>query len=350
MFMKKFASRMAGIFFTRRGKVLTAVCAAATLLSLLTSFVVLQLNFVTVMENGKEITTFTTVQNEQQALLETAGITLGNDDKVQLTANGQNITLSIQRAFPVTVKADEHIITVMTTEGTTVDSVLQMAGVSYDKDDKLSVSANAAVTTDMEITVIRRQTKTITKTEAINFEKKTEKTATLYKGEAKVKQTGVKGEKTLTYSVVYENGEEVSRTLVDTAITKEAQAEITLVGTKKKETPKTTTTTKSTASVDLSGARRLTVTATAYCSTNDGGSVTALGKVPCYGTVAVDPRVIPLGSKLYICSPDGSYVYGYCVAGDTGGAIKGNRVDLFMNSNSQCVAFGRRTMYVYVLN
>ncbi|MBQ6946538.1 MAG: G5 domain-containing protein [Clostridia bacterium] len=346
MLLKKIASRLAGIFSTRRGKVLCSICAAATLLCLLTSFVVLQLNHVTVTEDGKEIASFTTIKSEQNELLEVAGVTLASEDKLDVKVNGQNIALEIHRAFPVTVKVDGHIITVMTIKGTTVDGVLKAAGISYSEQDKLSAGANAVVSADMEISLIRRITKTEIKTQEIPFEKKTEKTDTLYQGQSKVKQTGVAGEKTLTYSVVYENGKEVSRTLTDTSITKEARDEITLVGTKKKEVTVKTPSGK----VDLTGARRITVTATAYWAGDDGGSVTCLGKVPSYGTVAVDPRVIPLGTKMYICSPDGSYVYGYCVAGDTGGAIKGNRVDLFMNSGSACNAFGRRTMYVYILD
>ena len=360
MFKKKLATRFGRVFATRLGKVLTAVCAAVTLLCLLTSFVVLQLNFVTIVEDGKEIASFTTIKNERDALLEAAGVTVSADDKVAMTVNKQEIALQIDRAFPVTVKADDHIITVMTTKGATVGDVLKTAGVSYTKEDKLSAGANAVVSADTVVTVTRRETKTETKTETIAFDKKTEKTNTLYEGEKKIKQKGINGVKTLTYSVVYEDGEIVSRTLTDTVITKEAQTEITLIGTKKKEVkkPAATTSNKTTSNknssnntkVDLSGARRLTVTATAYHASEDGGSITALGKVPCYGTVAVDPRVIPLGSKLYICSPDGSYVYGYCWAGDTGGAIKGNRVDLFLNSAGACTQFGRRTMYVYILD
>ncbi len=346
MLLKEIASRFGRVVKTRRGKVLTAVCAALTLLCLLTSFVVLKLNTVTVTEDGKEIASFTTIKNEQSDLLEAAGITLATDDKLEMKVNGRDIKLKIQRAFPVTVKVDGHIITVMTTKGTTVDEVLGSAGVSYGEQDKLSVGAAAVVTADMEITLTRRIDKTEIKTEEIPFEKKTEKTDTLYKGETKVKQTGANGERTLTYHVVYENGKEVSRTLADNSVTKEPRAEITLVGTKEKEVVVSTPSGK----VDLTGARRITVTATAYWAGDDGGSVTCLGKTPCYGTVAVDPRVIPLGTKLYICSPDGSYVYGYCVAGDTGGAIKGNRVDLFMNSHGACTSFGRRTMYVYILD
>ena len=68
-----------------------------------------------------------------------------------------------------------------------------------------------------------------------------------------------------------------------------------------------------------------------------------------YGVVAVDTRVIPLGTRLYIEAADGSWVYGSAVAGDTGGAIRGNKVDLFFNTRQECLNFGRRTARVYIL-
>ena len=76
-----------------------------------------------------------------------------------------------------------------------------------------------------------------------------------------------------------------------------------------------------------------------------------MGLTPGYGIVAVDPRVIPLGTKLYIESTDDgkSWSYGYCLAGDTGGAIKGNRVDLCYNTQYECIQFGRRNATVYII-
>ena len=67
------------------------------------------------------------------------------------------------------------------------------------------------------------------------------------------------------------------------------------------------------------------------------------------GVVAVDPRVIPLGTKLYIESMDGWPDYGYAVAGDTGGAIKGNKIDLFYHSSKTVRQFGRRNVRVKIL-
>ncbi len=106
--------------------------------------------------------------------------------------------------------------------------------------------------------------------------------------------------------------------------------------------------------VDLSKAQVLICEATAYttapdeCGPNAKG-ITASGVKAVVGCVAVDPRVIPLKTRLYIETMDGSFVYGYCVAEDTGGAIKGNKVDLLMNTKSECFQFGRRKVKVYIL-
>lgn len=84
--------------------------------------------------------------------------------------------------------------------------------------------------------------------------------------------------------------------------------------------------------------------ATAYT----GGGLTAMGVKPVrnendISTIAVDPKVIPLGSKVYIPG------YGYAIASDTGGAIKGNKIDLYLNSTSACLNFGRQTVKLYLI-
>ena len=102
----------------------------------------------------------------------------------------------------------------------------------------------------------------------------------------------------------------------------------------------------------------LTVTATAYdlgfssCGKKPGDKgygITASGMYARRGCVAVDPNVIPLGTRLYIEAPDGSWTYGNAIAADTGGAVKGNKIDLFMDTYSECINFGRRSAVVYVL-
>ena len=92
----------------------------------------------------------------------------------------------------------------------------------------------------------------------------------------------------------------------------------------------------------------LTVTATAYSCEGYTG-YTYSGTVARVGAIAVDPKVIPIGTKMYIVSNDGQYVYGYCVAEDTGGSIIGNRIDLYFDTFAECWDFGVRTCTVYIL-
>lgn len=80
--------------------------------------------------------------------------------------------------------------------------------------------------------------------------------------------------------------------------------------------------------------------ATAYTWT---GNRTATGTWPSRGTIAVDPTIIPLGTRLFV---EG---YGEGIAEDTGGAIQGHIIDLYMESEDECWAWGRRTVEVRII-
>ena len=89
---------------------------------------------------------------------------------------------------------------------------------------------------------------------------------------------------------------------------------------------------------------QLVMEATAYLPSDGGGSgITATGLVARHGIVAVDPNVIPLGSRVFIPG------YGEAIAADTGGAIRGNKIDLCMESYNEAIQFGRRNVEVFVL-
>ena len=90
----------------------------------------------------------------------------------------------------------------------------------------------------------------------------------------------------------------------------------------------------------------ISVEATAYT----GGGTTATGTSARYGAIAVDPSVIPYGTKMYIVSDDGKWIYGVATAEDCGGAIKGHIVDLYFDDYSTCIQFGRRNCTVYILD
>ena len=163
-----------------------------------------------------------------------------------------------------------------------------------------------------------------------------EKDKTLLKGKTKVSQKGKKGMKELVYEVVYEDGQPISKILLEENIITKAKNKIIKKGTKEKE--KTESKKKSTSKNSLG--KKITVSATAY----SGDGITATGTVPRWGTIAVDPTIIPYGTKVYIPQFDE-----YFIAEDCGGGIKGNKIDIFMNSESQCDNWGKRSIDIYIV-
>ena len=87
--------------------------------------------------------------------------------------------------------------------------------------------------------------------------------------------------------------------------------------------------------------RKMNVVATAYT----GYSTTSTRQKPVWGTIAVDPKVIPYGTKVYI--PKFNKVF---IANNTGGAIKGNKIDIFMNTKKECYSWGRKNIEIHILN
>lgn len=100
----------------------------------------------------------------------------------------------------------------------------------------------------------------------------------------------------------------------------------------------------------LSYTHTMVVEATAYTKTDAGcDDWTSTGTLARYGAIAVDPSVIPYGTRMYIVSNDGAYVYGIATAEDCGGAIGGKRVDLYYDTAAECYDFGRRDCTIYFL-
>ena len=165
----------------------------------------------------------------------------------------------------------------------------------------------------------------------------------------KVQTEGKQGEALVTKKCKYVDGKKVSSKTVDTKITKEPVDKVVLMGTKGSNVsnPVGTFTDKNGNTVAYSSV--VTGSGTAY--TAPAGSLTATGVTAYHGGVAVNPNIIPYGSKLYIVSTDGSFVYGYATAVDTGGALMSGTaiVDCFYNTYDECVSFGRRNVNVYIV-
>ena len=100
---------------------------------------------------------------------------------------------------------------------------------------------------------------------------------------------------------------------------------------------------------ELAYTQVLSCKATAYTTQRQSWKKTATGTTARVGAIAVDPRVIPYGTRMFIVSADGSITYGVATAEDCGGNIKGNRIDLFFDTYNECISFGVRTCDVYLL-
>lgn len=174
----------------------------------------------------------------------------------------------------------------------------------------------------------------------------------MLKGETVTLQEGFDGIKEVEYNVLYENGVEVDRTELSSAVVINPLDKVIEYGTA--EEPESYDDTYDTADgTDFEYKYVIECLATAYDPSpeeNGGYAGQSATGIPLQkGVIAVDPKVIPLGSRVYVEAIDGSWSYGYAVAGDTGGAIKGNRVDLLFMTKSECNEFGRRKCRVYVL-
>ena len=171
-------------------------------------------------------------------------------------------------------------------------------------------------------------------------------------GESHVVQEGVDGFAQTLWRVYYHDGEEVDRFVLYDGFINNYIPRIIEVGTRGR--PITNRLFRDTPRAQgFSYTRSFTAEATAYDPTIRGNrpqAITATGQVARRGIVATDPRVIPMGTRMYITSTDGTWSYGFSVAGDTGGAIRGYKVDLFMCSRAEALQFGRRQVKVYILD
>lgn len=258
---------------------------------------------------------------------------------IEQDENSSDIVLG--EYFYVTVRADNKTQTVRVTKDT-VENILGDMGIIVGNADAVSPSLDTVVDKSREIIVVRSSSNTYTKTEVVPYETIYVDNISMEVGTSKVVQEGIVGENIITYETTAKNGTIILTKRVASEESIAPQEEIIEVGAK----PYLTLPDGETVSYSYS----ITVEATAYSTEGWKNKTTATGTIARVGAIAVDPSVIPYGTKMYIVSPNGGVVYGYATAEDTGSAITGNRVDLFFDTQAECIQFGRRTMVVYILD
>lgn len=307
------------------------------------SFDVIKANTITINNCGEEQTISLAKGTVEEALNRT-GITLAENQSVTPSLNtvitgDMNIYVYNSKNIKLTTNGTE--MTVKAPEGT-VENALNILGYEITDDDILNVDKNAQIEDDMKITLKKVTYVDEKSTEKISYKTVEKDSDDIMTGESEVSQKGVDGEKKVTKRCKYIDGKYDSTKVIDEKVTKKPVDKIVLNGTKRG-------TTTDTSGAPVSYSYMVSGSGTAY--TAAPGALTATG-VPVYeGGVAVNPAIIPYGSKLYIEAADGSHVYGYATAIDTGGALMDGSaiVDLFYFSYDDCVSFGRRDVNVYVL-
>jgi len=313
---------------------------------------------------GGETQTVYTSRGDARDIIRQAGIALDNDDEYIVSVDADSREIEILRAFSITVNdgGTEHSVDIA--DGT-VAKAIEKAGVpTIGEFDMVNYEMEAAVSPLMSIDIDRVTFTESTETLPIPFSRVKVDASSLPKGETRLLTKGQYGEKIITKSHRFVNGVEESCEVVSEEIIREAISEVTEVGTAALTTTSTTgkthAPTKATAAPELSFtdakgrprsySKKLTGKATAY--TAPVGSATSTGRGAEEGVVAVDPKVIPYGTRLYIVSTDGKIVYGEAIAADTGSALRSGAVlvDVFYSTESQCRSFGRRDVDVYILD
>ncbi len=344
-----------------RGMLISMLSAAT--ITVITASTLLSVKQVTVIDNNGQAVMQRTINTTVGSFVEKSGIELGAHDEIYPaldTKLARNQTIRIERAFPITMSLAGEDMTVYTT-GKTVASVLEKNNIILSETDIVNPPLDQKVTADTVVSITKVTTDMLSVEEEIPYQTVRVENRSMERGTTKVVTKGVNGKKEIMYNVTYHNGEEISKEIAGERIITEPVKEVVQYGTQYSGLSSRggTVSRVSDPEAEISYSKAITCNASAYdlsyesCGKRPGDrgyGITASGMKAARGVVAVDPRVIPLGTRLYIQSLDSYPDYGYAVAGDTGGAIKGNRVDLFMETRSQALQFGRRSVKVYILD
>ncbi len=325
---------MQGDETNRRGRRLTwFIFATSVLLVLMVGFAYGITRKTVYIADGERLITVKTFAGTVGEVLGQAGIKLKEEDRVIPAINtevSKGMEVTVVRAYPVKVIADGREKQVITTPAS-VAQVLNKAGISLRGKDKVLPALTETLARNDVVRVVRVTTEEVTTVKEVPFGIVRKEAETLERGLRRVVQRGEPGREKIVTRITYEDGVEVAREVIDKQLVKEPRNQVVAMGTVQHY---------SRGSRNFRFERAIEVVATGYTHT---GNDTFTGVYPEVGTVAVDPNVIPLGTKLYV---EG---YGFAKAQDIGSAIKGKRIDLFFDTREDALSWGRRSTKVYIL-
>lgn len=368
-----------------RRLIVVAVLAAAVG-ALLSQTVFAQTSYI--ITDGDRVTVHRSYSSDPYEVLTEAGIELEEEDTYETGyADGMN-QITVRRMQMVTV-INRGAQSVIGTYGETAGSLLARMGITPGTGDTLSCSSETQTYDGMTIELVHTETRIEEEDTTVPYPVNYYEDPELEPGAEIVLVAGQNGLTHVKSEVTYRNGKEVSRTVVQETVQTKPVTQLVIRGVDRTimEQPAdpepaeqaapaassgTASGSSSSGSSSSGGSRYdgsaetsgnvimtssgesytyvdvMTCSATAYTCEGYVGH-TYSGTLARVGAIAVDPTVIPLGTKMYVVSNDGQYVYGYCVAEDIGGGIKGNKIDLYFDTYAECWDFGVRMCTVYIL-
>ncbi|MCL1998751.1 MAG: 3D domain-containing protein [Turicibacter sp.] len=287
--------------------------------------------------------------------LEEIGLEIGPNDYISHRHPSvrieNHLALTVIRGFYVDVVIDGELEQVNVPPEATVEILLEILQAEIDVEVLFEGDLDKVLDEDSLIEVFTRRTEFETTNAEIPYQTERVYSYALYVGEEEITQEGTRGELWRKYEIIFIGDEEESRERIDELFT-EPIPRIIQIGTREpfvepepEPEPEAIVfelgALTDTSSPSFRYVRRVVMEATAY--TARPGARTASGRPVEHGLVAVDPNVIPLGTLLYVEN------YGFALAADTGGVIRGYKIDLFMYTRSEALRFGRRNVVVFIL-
>lgn len=285
--------------------------------------------------DGKTITV-STLHSDPVEVLAQAGIYLNTKDEFRLSSGSlaDGVSIAVFRAVPVFITYQGQRNMVISGKPTVGEVVKSLPGLPESL--KTVPEENSPVVEGMDIQAIVIKEEHIEKEETIPHPVVRQPDPLLESGLERVERDGRDGLKRVKYCIRYEDGRQVAADAVAEEVIEAAVPELVHAGSRA---------TVDTSRGSLRFSRVMHMEATAYLpSDGEGHGITYSGIPARRGVVAVDPRVIPLGSRVFVPG------YGLAIAADTGGDIKGDRIDLCMEEAEAAWNFGRRMVKVYLLN
>ena len=295
-------------------------------------------------------------------IFDTKNLVLRLEDEIESTKNVfDNMNLLVRKAFKVNIFSDGKAKNVYLNKGTVADA-LDKANIRLGENDLVFPSLDTKLNAFTKIRIVRVKYDIKSEIQEVPYETEIIKDNSMFIDEEEIITEGVNGRRYAFYTEKYVDGKLEETLFSREKVLEKPVNEVKKVGTKHRatlsafknngaaishlEVPSDIKFDKNGIPVDYKYC--ISGKATAYT----GDPETSTGRKPMPGHIAVNPKEIPYGTELYVVSADGTYVYGYCIAADTGGFVKmGNTdIDLYMDNEDMCYDWGNRNVKIYVLN